>query len=50
VLHLMIVFVVLQIQDAKNTRPVVLSSLACPTLPYFAHYLINGTIIGGKIY
>jgi hypothetical protein len=29
---------------------VLLTSVACPDLPYFSHYLINGTIFGNKLF
>jgi hypothetical protein len=42
------VFVALVIQHAKGTHRAIglLSSVACLVLPYFPHYLINGTIFG----
>jgi len=34
------------IQQEKRIRYIVLSSVACLTIPHFPHYLINGTIFG----
>jgi hypothetical protein len=46
-----VVSVALVIQHAKRMRRVILSSVACLTSTiFFPHYLINGTIFGGKIY
>ena len=36
----------LLIRHAKRTHRIILSSVACLALPYFPHYLINGTIFG----
>jgi hypothetical protein len=38
------VSVALVIQHAKRMRRIILSSVACPALPNFSTYLINGTI------
>jgi hypothetical protein len=40
--------VALGIQLAKRTRRIILSSVACPALQYFPHYLIHDTIFGGR--
>ena len=40
------VSVALVIQHAKRMRRIILSSVACLAVPYFSHYLINGTIFG----
>jgi hypothetical protein len=40
--------VVLIIQHAMRMCSIILSSVACLALPYFPHYLINGTIFGKK--
>jgi len=42
------VSVALVIQHATLMRRFTLSSMFCPALPYFPHYLINGTIHGGQ--
>ena len=36
-------------QHAKRMRRVILSSVACPALPYFSACLVNGTIFREKI-
>ena len=36
--------VVSVMQNAMRMRPVILSSVACLTVPYFSHYSINGVI------
>ena len=41
------VSVALGIQHAKRMRRIILSSVACPDLPFFSHYLLNGTVFGG---
>jgi hypothetical protein len=41
--------VVLGKQHAKRMRRIILSSVACPALPYFPHYNTNGTIFGKKV-
>ena len=38
------VFVASGIQHAKLMSPIILWSVACLAVPYFSHYLINGTI------
>jgi len=43
------VYVALVIQHATRMRHVILSSVACPALLFFPHYLINGTILGEKL-
>ena len=44
------VSVALVIQHVMRMRLTVLSSVACPALPFFIpHYLVNATILGGKI-
>jgi len=40
------VSVPLNIQHAKRTRRIILSSLACPGLPNFPRFFINGNILG----
>jgi hypothetical protein len=40
---------VLIIQHAESMRRIILSSVACLAVPYFSHYLINGTIFGEKL-
>jgi len=42
------VSVALVIQHAKRMRHIVLSSVACLAVPYFPHYLINGTAFGRR--
>ena len=42
--------VALFILKAKCMRRVILSSVACPVVPYFPHYPTNGTIFGEKDY
>jgi len=43
------VFVALGIQNATRMCRIILSSAACPALPYFfPHYLINGAIFERK--
>jgi hypothetical protein len=42
--------VALVIQHAKRMRCIILSSVACLTIPFFfSVYLINGTIFGKKL-
>jgi hypothetical protein len=36
-------------QNEQRMRRVTLSSAACPALPYFLNYLINGTIFGENV-
>jgi hypothetical protein len=36
----------LAIQHANRIPNIIFSSVACLTVPYFSHYLLNGTIIG----
>jgi len=43
------VFVASVTQRAKGMRHIILSSVACLTLPICRHYLINGKIIGMKV-
>ena len=43
-----LVSVALFIQHAKRMRQIVLLVVVCLTLPYFTHYLINGTIFRKK--
>ena len=43
--HILSVFVALGMQHAMR-----MPSEACPALPYFPHYLINGTICERKIF
>ena len=43
-----IALVVQQMQSASFLRSVILSSVACPALPYLPHYLISGTIFEEK--
>ena len=40
--------VVLVIHHAKLLRGIIFSSVACPAVPYFAHFLIYGTIFGSR--
>jgi hypothetical protein len=44
------VSVALIIQHAKSMRRIILLSVACLVLPFFPHYLINGTIFGRKLW
>jgi hypothetical protein len=46
VLNILSVSVALLIQHAREMRPMLFSSVACPALPYFFTYLIKGTIVG----
>jgi len=39
----------LVVQHAKGMRPIILSPVACPAVPHFPYYLINGTIFEGKV-
>jgi hypothetical protein len=39
----------LSMQHEQRMRRVTLSSAACPAVPYFLHYPINGTIFGEKV-
>jgi hypothetical protein len=38
----------LVIQHAMRMRRIILSSVACPAVPHFPHYLIKGTIFEEK--
>jgi hypothetical protein len=40
------VSVALAIQHAKHMRHIILSSVVYTNLPFYSHYLINGTTIG----
>ena len=46
VLNILSVSVPLVTQHAKRMRHIMLPSVACLVLPFFPHYLINGTIFG----
>ena len=46
VLHILSVFVEQFIQHAKRMSRIILSPVACPTVP---RYLINGKIVGNKL-
>jgi len=41
--------VALFMQHAMRIRRIILSSVACLTLPYIPHYPITGTILGEKV-
>ena len=50
VLHISVcVCVVLVIQHAKRVRRIILSSVAWLAVPFFSHYVINGTNFGNKL-
>jgi hypothetical protein len=40
------VFVALVIEHVKRMHPIILSFVACPTVQYFPHYLLNDPTFG----
>jgi hypothetical protein len=48
-IHTLSMSVAFVIQHVKHKQHIILLTVACQALPYFTHYLTNGTIFGKKL-